>query len=323
MLPAARHLLDTEARAIARASQRLGADFERAARLILESEGRVVTTGMGKSGYVARKLAATLCATGTPASFLHPAEAVHGDLGLVQSADVVILISKSGATEELVRLMPRLQQSGVPCIGILGNLESPLARGCQAVLDAGVEQEGDPHNLVPAASAIVAAALGDALAVALMQARQFGPDDFGVFHPAGQLGRNLRLHVRDAMHTGDDVAWVTPESALRDVVIAMTRRSLGAACVLTASGTLAGLITDGDVRRALESHDDIRGLKAADLMTANPLTVRPEATLREALVLMESRTRQLPLLPVVDADGRALGLLRLHDVYQAGLGRSS
>lgn len=322
MLPAARNLLDTEARAITRASERLGPDFERAARLVLEAEGRVVTTGMGKSGYVARKLAATLCATGTPASFLHPAEAVHGDLGLVQASDVVILISKSGATEELVRLMPRLHQAGVACIGILGNLDSPLARGCQAVLDARVEQEGDLHNLIPAASAIVAAALGDALAVALMQAHQFGPEDFGAFHPAGQLGRNLRLHVRDAMHTGDDVAWVTPETALRDVVIAMTRSSLGAACALTPQGILAGLITDGDVRRALETYDDIRPLRAADIMTVAPLAIGPDATLREALVMMENRPRQLSLLPVVERDGKALGLLRLHDVYQAGLSKS-
>ncbi|MGJ5814947.1 KpsF/GutQ family sugar-phosphate isomerase [Paludibaculum fermentans] len=323
MLPAARHLLETEARAIARASERLGDDFEHAARLILQAEGRVITTGMGKSGYVARKLAATLCATGTPASFLHPAEAVHGDLGLVQTGDVVILISKSGATEELVRLAPRLQQAGVSCIGILGKTDSPLARVCQAVLDAGVDQEGDLHNLVPAASAIVAAALGDALAVSLMQARQFGPEDFGVFHPAGQLGRNLRLHVRDAMHTGDDVAWVTPEAALRQVVIVMTRRSLGAACVLTPQGALAGLITDGDVRRALELHDDIRPLRAADIMTVAPQTIGPDATLREALVLMENRPRQLSLLPVVDSESKSLGLLRLHDIYQAGLAKSS
>lgn len=323
MLPVARHLLETEARAITRASQRLGPGFETAARLILNSDGRVVTSGMGKSGYVARKLAATLCATGTPASFLHPAEAVHGDLGLVQTADVVILISKSGATEELVRLVPRLQQAGAACIGILGNLESPLARVCQAVLDARVEEEGDPHNLVPAASSIVAAAIGDALAVALMQARQFGPADFGLFHPAGQLGRNLRLHVRDAMHTGDAVAWVEPETPLRQVVIAMTRRPLGAACVLTPQGSLAGLITDGDVRRALEAHDDIRQLRATEVMTANPRSIGPEASLREALVRMENRPRQLSILPVVDTNGKALGLLRLHDIYQAGLTRAS
>jgi len=317
MLPAARQLLDTEARAIARASERLGPAFERAVSFILDSSGKTVTTGIGKSGFVARKLAATLCATGTPAAFLHPAEAVHGDLGLVEPGDVVVLISKSGSTEELVRLLPRLQEAGVVRIGLLGNVESPLARGCDAVLDASVEHEGDPHNLVPAASAIVATALGDALAVALMQARQFSPEDFGVFHPGGQIGRNLRLRVRDAMHS--DVARVHAGEALRDVVIAMTKQPLGAACVVSPEGRMVGLITDGDLRRALERHDDIRGLTAADVMTARPLNIGPEALLREALLLMENRPRQLSVLPVVGEGGEVMGLIRLHDVYRVGL----
>ena len=260
MLSVARNLLNAEARAIARASERLDGHFEQAAGLLLEATGKIVTTGIGKSGYVARKLAATLCATGLPATFLHPAEAVHGDMGVVEPGDVVILISKSGATEELLRLLPSLRQSGAAVVGILGNLDSALARGCDAVLDASVEAEGDPHNLVPTASAITAAALGDALAVALMHARQFGPDDYGTFHPAGQLGRNLRLKVRDAMHGGDDVCWVQPGEPLRSVVIGMTQKPLGAACVLSPEGGLAGLITDGDLRRALETHDDIRPL---------------------------------------------------------------
>jgi arabinose-5-phosphate isomerase len=295
----------------------LGAAFERAVSLILDSSGKTVTSGMGKSGFVARKLAATLCATGTPAAFLHPAEAVHGDLGLLEPGDVVVLISKSGSTEELVRLLPRLQQAGVARIGLLGNVESPLAQGCDAVLDASVEHEGDPHNLVPAASAIVATALGDALAVALMEARQFSPEDFGVFHPGGQIGRNLRLRVRDAMHA--EVARVAAGEALRDVVIAMTKLPLGAACVVSPEGLMVGLITDGDLRRALERHDDIRGLTAADVMTARPLSIGPEALLREALLLMENRPRQLSVLPVVSEGGEVMGLIRLHDVYRVGL----
>jgi arabinose-5-phosphate isomerase len=315
MLPIARSLLDAEARAIARASSRLGAGFERAVSLIMDGSGKVVATGIGKSGFVARKLAATLCATGTPAAYLHPAEAVHGDLGLVEPGDIVILISKSGSTDELVRLLPRLQQAGTQRIGILGNVDSPIGRACDAVLDASVECEGDPHNLVPAASAITATALGDALAVALMQAREFSPEQFGAFHPGGQLGRNLRLRVSDVMHSDAEVPWVRPGDALRDVVIAMTRLPLGAACVLNGDGTLAGLITDGDLRRALERHEDIRGLRACDVMAARPLTVAPDASLREALVLMERRPRQLSVLPVVEVDGRAAGLLRLHDIY--------
>lgn len=319
MIAAAQALLECEARAIRQASARLGADFERAVEALLGAAGKVVTAGVGKSGAVARKLAATLCATGTPAVFLHPAEAEHGDLGLVEPGDVAILISKSGATAELLRLARSLQAVGVFRLGIAGRTETELARLCDIVLDASVEQEGDPHNLVPAASAIVATALGDALAVALMQARRFGPDDFGLYHPGGQLGRNLRLKVRDAMHRGGAVPWVRPGDELRAVVIEMTRKPLGAACVLDEQGRLAGLITDGDLRRALERFDEIRGLTAADAMTPQPVTVAPDALLRDALLLMERRPRQLSVLPVVEADGRAAGLLRLHDVYQAGL----
>jgi arabinose-5-phosphate isomerase len=315
MLAAARALLDSEARAIARASARLDGRFERAVGLVLACSGKVITSGIGKSGFVARKLAATLCATGTPAAYLHPAEAMHGDLGLVEPGDVIILISKSGATEELVRLLPRLQALGATRVGILGNVDSPLARGCDAVLDASVEGEGDPHNLVPAASALVATALGDALAIALMHAREFSPEQFGLLHPGGQLGRNLRLRVADVMHAGDQVPWVRPGDALRAVVIAMTAKPLGAACVLCEDGSLAGLITDGDLRRALERHEDIRGLSAADVMTERPATVLPDLLLRDALALMETRTRQLSVLPVVDGQGRAAGLLRLHDIY--------
>ncbi|HEY3444054.1 MAG TPA: KpsF/GutQ family sugar-phosphate isomerase [Paludibaculum sp.] len=315
MIAAAKLLLESEARAIARASARLDAGFARAVELILACGGKVITSGIGKSGFVAGKLAATLCATGTPAAFLHPADAMHGDLGLVEPGDVVILISKSGATEELVRLLPRLQELGAERVGILGNVESPLARGCDAVLDASVECEGDPHNLVPAASALVATALGDALAAALMHERAFSPEQFGVLHPGGQLGRNLRLRVADVMHAGDAVPWVRPGDALRSVVIAMTARPLGAACVLRDDGTLAGLITDGDLRRALERHEDIRGLRAADVMTGRPTTVAPDLLLRDALALMETRERQLSVLPVVQRDGRAAGLLRLHDIY--------
>ncbi len=217
-----------------------------------------------------------------------------------------------------MRLARRLRELGAPCIGILGRLDTELARLCDVVLDASVDEEGDPYNLIPAASAIVATALGDALAVALMVARRFDPEHFGRLHPGGQLGRNLRLRVRDAMHSGEQVAWVRPETGLREVVIEMTRKPLGAACVLDEQGRLAGLITDGDLRRALERHEDIRGLTAADVMTRTPVTITPGALLAEALVLMERRPRQLSVLPVVDPAGIALGLLRLHDIYSRG-----
>jgi arabinose-5-phosphate isomerase len=200
-------------------------------------------------------------------------------------------------------------------IGILGNAASPLAAQVDVLLDASVEREADPNNLAPTASAVVALALGHAVAIALMCARKFTPEEFGRFHPGGQLGRNLRLSVREAMHSGAEVAWVAPEATLKEVIIAMTRLPLGAACVVEEDGGLAGLITDGDLRRALSLHDDIRQLRAADVMTARPVSVGPETLLGEALELMERRTSQISVVPVVDGDRRALGLLRLHDIY--------
>ena len=317
MIDAARKLLLCEARSIERASARLGAEFEKAVHLLADSSGKIVTAGMGKSGAAARKLAATFCATGAPSAFLHPAEAEHGDFGLLEPGDVLVLVSKSGTTPELLRLAARARDLGAARIGICGRLDTELARLCDVALDASVEEEGDPYNLIPASSAIVATALGDALAIALAALRRFSPEEFRLLHPGGQLGRNLRLRVRDAMHSGEEVPWVRPGDSLREVVIAMTQKPLGAACVLDANGRLAGLITDGDLRRALERYDDIRSLTAADVMTRSPITISPEASLREALVLMERRPRQLSVLPVVAPDGLALGLLRLHDIYQA------
>lgn len=317
MIDAARKLLACEARSIERASSRLGPDFERAVRLLADGSGKIVTSGIGKSGAAARKLAATFCATGTPAAFLHPAEAEHGDFGLLEPGDVLILISKSGATPEILRLAARARQLGVSRIAICGRPGSELAQLSDALLDASVEEEGDPYNLIPASSAIVAIALGDALALSLAALRRFSPEQFRLLHPGGQLGRNLRLRVQDAMHSGDAVPWVRPHDPLRQVVIAMTRKPLGAACVLDEEGRLAGLITDGDLRRALERHDDIRSLTAADVMTRSPITIAPDALLRDALLLMERRPRQLSVLPVVSPSGQPLGLLRLHDIYQA------
>jgi arabinose-5-phosphate isomerase len=317
----ARQVLEAEAAAVSALAARLDDSFDRAVEIILQAPGKTITTGMGKSGMAARKLAATLSSTGVPSVFLHPAEALHGDLGLCSPGDPVILFSNSGSTDELLRLLPALRGLGAPLIAILGNHHGPLAAGVDVVLDASVEREADSHGIVPTSSFLAAVALGDALALALMRVRSFGPEDFGAFHPAGQLGRNLRLRVADAMHSGEEVPWVRPGDPLKTVVIAMTRLPLGAACVLSPDGTLAGLITDGDLRRALETHDDIRALRASDVMTARPITVPPDATLREALVLMEERPRQLSVLPVAGSAGEALGLLRLHDVYRAGLDR--
>jgi len=311
-------VLAAEARAIDAACASAAPRLADALRLLAGCGGKIITTGLGKSGYVAAKIAATFSSIGVPAVFLHPVEALHGDIGVCQPGDAVIFISKSGTTSELLSLVPTLRQLACPMIGIVGNPTSPLASEMDIVIPATVRAEADPWNLLPTASAIVAMALGDALAVGLAAARGFRPEQFARVHPNGQLGRNLRLKVADAMHTGDRVAWVAPETPLKQVVIVMTERPLGAACVLGPDGRLAGLITDGDLRRALRAHDDIRDLRAADIMTRKPVTIAPDASLHEALRLMEDRPSQISVLPVVDhGTGRCLGLLRLHDIYQA------
>ena len=311
----ARAAIEIEAASLSRAAARLDSELIRAVELILDHGGKVVVTGIGKSGHIARNMVATLCSTGTAAVFLHPAEAGHGDMGIYTPGDPTVLISKNGSSQELRALVPLLRDFDSPLIGILGSPLSPLAAEVDVLLDASVEREADPHNLAPTASAVTALALGHALAIALMRARNFTPAEFGRFHPAGQLGRNLRLSVRQAMHPAAEAAMVGPEASLKEVIIAMTSRPLGAACVITPDGTLAGFLTDGDLRRALTTHDDIRGLRAADAMTRSPVTIGPSASLAQALELMERRPSQISVLPVVDEAGRALGILRLHDIY--------
>jgi arabinose-5-phosphate isomerase len=309
-----------ESEAIARAAARLDGALVSAVELILGHPGKVVVTGIGKSGHIARKMAATLCSTGTAAVFLHPAEAAHGDLGIYTPGDPTVLISNHGASRELLALAPLLRDFQSPLIGILGSSASPLAAQMDVVLDASVECEADPNNLAPTASAVTALAVGHALAIALMVARNFTAEEFGKFHPGGQLGRNLRYSVREAMHGCEQTAMVSPETPLKEVIIAMTERPLGGACVVEPGGRLAGFVTDGDLRRALTAHDDIRGLCAADAMSRAPVTIGPDATLGTALERMERRRSQISVLPVVDENGRALGILRLHDIYLAGRG---
>jgi arabinose-5-phosphate isomerase len=317
-IEAAQRAMQIEADAVSRAALRLDGNLTCAVETILAHPGKLVVTGLGKSGHVARKIAATLCSTGTPAVFLHAGEAAHGDLGLYTPGDPTLMVSKSGNTLELLQLIPFLRDLPSRCIGILGNPSSPLAAEMEVVLDASVEREADPDNLAPTASATVALALGHALAIALMHARNFGVDDFERVHPGGHLGRGLRLTVRDVMHGRDEVAWARAGESLKQVVIAMTHYPHGAACVVDESHRLIGLITDGDVRRAFQAHDDIRALRAAEVMTPNPSTISADARLRDALRLMEDRPSQISVLPVLDpASGVCLGLLRLHDIYLA------
>lgn len=316
LLAAARRAMQTEAAAILAAAERLDTRLDRAVDAIRAHGGKVILTGIGKSGHIARKLAATLQSTGTPAAFLHPAEAAHGDFGLCQRGDPVVMISKSGATEELLALVDAFREHGSPLIGILGNVRSPLAAEMDVVLDASVQKEADPDGFTPTASAVVALAVGHALVVALMEARGFGAEDFARSHAGGQLGRSLRLRVQDVMHASGDVAWAFPADSLKQVVIAMSRKPLGAACVIDPQGKLVGLVVDGDVRRALQEHDDIRTLTAADVMTKTPVVVAPDALLHDALRLMENRPSQISVLPVVDAAGNCMGLIRIHDIVR-------
>lgn len=318
-LSVAKSTMLAEAEAIQIAAGRMGDTMVTVVRTILSSKGKVVVIGMGKSGHIAEKIVATLCSTGTPSVFLHAAEATHGDLGIYEPGDPTIMISKSGATAELVNLIPVLRQFKTPLIGILGNLSSPLARLVDTVLDGRVSREADPLNLAPTSSSTVALAIGDALAAALMHARQFTDMDFARYHPSGQLGHNLTLRVADVMHIGNDVAWVSPGDSLRSVVIAMTHHPLGAACVIDGERHLQGIITDGDLRRALNTYDDIRLLMAADIMTNHPIAILENVTLKEAARLMEDRPSQISVLPVIDHDQCCVGLLRIHDVYQTGL----
>jgi len=316
----AQAVLKAEAQALRAAAARLDENLPRAVELVLAHKGKIVVSGIGKSGHVGQKIAATLASTGTPAVFLHAAEAVHGDLGIYTPGDPSILISKSGSTAELLRLIPVLRQFRSPLIAILGNLQAPIAKLADVILDARVEKEADPLNLAPTCSTTVALGLGDALAVALMMARRFTDRDFARYHPAGQLGRTLWLKVTDVMHKNEAVAWVKPETPLRQVIIAMSQRPLGAACVVNEEFRLLGIITDGDVRRVLLTHEDIRHLQAADCMTRRPATISPEAGLREATRLMEDRPSQISVLPVVDSrTQRCLGLIRIHDIYQPEL----
>ena len=316
LLQSARQVLLAEARALEAASARLDGEFERAVDLLARHAGKVLVTGIGKSGIIAQKIAATLCSVGQPAVFLHPVEALHGDLGLYTPGDPTIVVSRSGNTAELLRLVTQLKAVASPVIGILGAPQSSLGVLMDVVLDASVRAEADPNNLAPTASASVAMGLGDALAIGLIERRGFTPADFARFHPAGQLGRNLLLRVSEVMHPLAQVATAAATDPLRQVVIGMTSRPLGAACVLDSQGRLAGLLTAGDVRRALRQHDDIRGVVAAEVMTARPAAISPGASVHEALRKMEDRGSQISVLPVVDEMGLCVGLLRLHDLYQ-------
>jgi arabinose-5-phosphate isomerase len=311
-----------EAAAIRCASERLqSAQLERALTLLTGCEGKVIVTGIGKSAFIARKIAATMTSTGTRAVFLHPSDALHGDIGILHSSDVVVILSNSGETDEILGMLPYLKNRGVPLIAIIGNVNSTVARNADAVLDASVDKETCPFNLAPTASTTVALAIGDALALTVMQIKGLTPEDFALNHPAGRLGKRLTLRVSDLMRKGDDNPTVLPSASWLEVVSAITRGGLGAVNVVSDAGMLAGIITDGDLRRAVQkiNPEDFRTLSAEGLMTRNPTTTTPDELAYAALQLMENRPSQISVLPVVDGERRSVGLLRLHDLVRIGL----
>ena len=316
-LEVGRQAMQAEAAAIQIAAQRLDGAFERALDVILNANSKLVICGIGKSGHIGTKLAATLSSCGIPSVFLHAAEAIHGDLGVYQPGDPTIVLSKSGSTSEVLRLMPMFKKFASPVIAIVGNMESPIASAADVVLDGSVESEADPLNLMPTSSSTVSLAIGDALAAALVKARDFTKEEFATYHPGGQLGRNLLMTVGDVMQAADRVACAQADETLREVVIQMTRFPLGGACVVDADQRLLGIITDGDIRRLLSQAGDILSLKVGDCMTKAPISTQPAMPLGDAVRIMEDRSSQISVLPVVaDQGGEFIGMLRLHDAYQ-------
>jgi len=310
-------VIRTEARAIASLEPRINGAFIAACRLMFACGGRVVVTGMGKSGHIARKIAATLASAGTPAFFMHPGEASHGDLGMITAGDVVLALSNSGETDEILTILPLIKRLGVPLITLTGNERSRLAREADVNIDVSVEQEACPLGLAPTASTSAALAMGDALSIALLEARGFGPEDFARSHPGGRLGRRLLLRIGDIMHTGDGVPRVAAGATLSEALVEMTRTSLGMTAVVDAHGRVLGIFTDGDLRRTLDGEVDPKRTPIADLMTPGCITVDAEMLAAEALAIMERR--KINALLVVDAEGRLEGAMNMHDLLRAGV----
>ena len=316
-----REVIRIETEALAALGSRINGAFADAVDMIYNCKGRVILTGLGKSGLIARKIVATMNSTGTAAVFLHPADAAHGDLGVVRRDDVAICISKSGDTEEIRQLLPMFRHIGLKIISMVGNPASTLAKQSDIVLDASVKEEACPHDLAPTASTTAALALGDALAMALLDKRNFSKEDFAMFHPGGNLGKRLLLRVEEMMISGDDVPVVKQNVSLPDAIVEITSKRLGATCVVDDSGRLLGIITDGDLRRLLQRTTDIRGLTALNVASKNPKTIRKDSL--AAIALEEMEDFKITQLIVVDGEHRPIGMLHLHDLVKAGLGNGT
>jgi arabinose-5-phosphate isomerase len=314
--------LRLESEAIAQTAGRLQRDeIERVVQLLAACKGKIVILGVGKSGIIAQKIAATMTSTGTGALYLHPSDALHGGIGIINADDAVMILSNSGETDEIIEMLPYLKRRQVPLIALVGNLNSTLARRADAVIDGSVDQEACPLNLAPTTSTTVALALGDALAMTLMQVKGLTPDDFAVNHPAGQLGKRLTLTVADLMHSGEDNPTIALGAVWVDAVKGISAGGLGAVTVVDDAGRLMGIITDGDLRRAIQKSDpaSLAKLRSDELMTRNPAVASPELLAYDALRLMEDRPSQISVLPVVDGDRVCVGLIRLHDIVRSGL----
>ena len=321
-LKLARETLDIEADAVRALALRLGDAFIAAHKLLFEAsekKGRVVVTGMGKSGHIGGKIASTLASTGTPAFFMHPGEASHGDLGMITKDDVVIAISNSGETDEILKILPQLKRRGTPVIAITGRANSTLATAAAVHLDAAVDKEACPLNLAPTASTTATLALGDALAVTLLDARGFGEEDYAMHHPGGALGRRLLMHVSDVMVTGERVPSVKVDALLPAAIMEMTKKGLGMTAVLGADGVLVGVFSDGDLRRTLETHDNIKSIRVADIMTRTPKTIGAQRLAVEAAELIQRHKIGSSGLLVVDERNKLLGAVHVLDLMRAGV----
>lgn len=316
LISRAREVLAIESAAVAALQSHIEDQFVAACRLIYECQGRVVVTGMGKSGHIGDKIAATLASTGTPAFFLHAAEASHGDIGMITNSDVLLALSNSGETEELIALLPVIKRMRVGLIAVTGKPQSTLARAADVVLDVSVPKEACPLNLAPTASTTATLAMGDALAVALLDARGFTEEDFARSHPGGSLGRRLLLHVENVMRTGEQLPMVDPTTSLRDGLLEMSRKGLGMTTIVDAQRRVIGIFTDGDLRRILDKNFD-PALPMSAVMTPRPKTIRPRMLAAEAVHIME--TSRITALPVVDDAGTLVGALNVHDLFRAGV----
>lgn len=317
IIASGREVIRIESESVSGLLGKINEGFAKAVDLILRSEGRVVLTGVGKSGLIARKIVATMNSTGTPAIYLHPTDALHGDLGMVRREDVVILLSKSGATEELMMLIPMLKRLDVTLIGMLGDSRSKMARQMDVVLDVEVGEEACPYDLAPTASTTATLAMGDALSVALLKLRGFTEQDFAMLHPGGSLGKRLSLKISEIMYTGDSIPVVHESTSFKDSILEITSKRLGVTCVVDDSGKLLGVITDGDLRRLLEKTTDLSVLTAREMMTSNPKRIKPEQLASYALQKMESH--KITCLPVIDGDEKPVGIVHLHDLVNLGL----